>query len=304
MNVLLTGATGFIGSHVARALLESGNEVRAVVRSGSDRRRIEDIQSSLSFAEADLFDEEADLATIAKGTDACIHAAWYAEPGKYYHSKKNIDCVTGSLRLLEALAGAGCRRAVFIGTCFEYDFESGYLPEDARLDPDTLYAASKSSTAFLGAQLAKQLDVPFTWARLFYQYGPHEDERRLIPYVIRTLLDGNPAEVTTGRQVRDFMHVADVAAALVHVMESDLDGVVNIGSGEPVTVREIVSTIAGILEKEDLVRFGARPDNPTDPPFICANNERLRSTGWTPSYRLRDGLEETIAWWRESAVLQ
>lgn len=298
MKVLLTGATGFVGSQVARVLLARGHEVRASVREQSARDAVADIAGRIEWLNADLFaDEPAALASLTRGVELCIHAAWYAVPGQYLASSENLRCVAGSLRLLESLAEAGCRRAVFIGSCFEYDFDAGWLTETGPVRPQSLYAASKLSTRFMGEQLARLRGVEFAWARLFYLYGPFEDRRRLVPSVIDSLLRGQGVDVTRGTQVRDFLHVADVGAALAAVALSDLTGVVNVGSGQPVTVRQVVSTIESLTERPGLVRFGARADNPTDPPFVCADHRKLvQGTGWSPAFDLVGGLRQTIDW--------
>jgi len=300
MKVLLTGASGFIGSHVARELVERGVAVRAVVREGSSRERIEDLADRLETVTLDLFSaSEAELARLAEGTEVCIHAAWYAVPGEYLGSPENLRCVDGSLRLLGALSGAGCRRAAFIGSCFEYDFDPGYLSESGPVRPRSLYAAAKLATRFLGEQVAAARGTSWAWIRLFYQYGPFEDRRRLVPHVIETLMRGEPVPVTRGLQVRDFLHVRDVASAVVAVALGQLEGVVNVGSGQPVTVRQIVATLESLLGRPGAAQFGARPDNPTDPPFVCANNRRLvEATGWSPRYDLAGGLAETVEWTR------
>jgi UDP-glucuronate decarboxylase len=225
--------------------------------------------------------------------------AWYAVPGKYLSARENLDCVMGSQRLFLALGAAGCRRIVSVGSCFEYDFSHGHLSEATPTRANSLYAAAKTSTFLMGEQIAKEYGVPFAWPRLFYLYGPNEDPRRLVPFIITSLLRGEQANVTSGKQVRDFLHVEDVAAALAEVATSDLIGPVNVGSGIPVTVRTVVETIAQVLGRKDLVRFGARPDNPTDPPLICANNLKLTlGTGWKPKYDLATGLAQAISWWR------
>ncbi len=303
MRILVTGATGFIGSQIVRALVAGGHEVRATARDGSSRDRLGDLEQRVEWRKADLFaGDAADWSALCAGIDLCIHAAWYAVPGKYLEARENLDCVSGSLSLLTALAAAGVKRAIYVGTCFEYDFESGWLHESTPLKPTSLYASAKASTRLLAEPIARAGGVAFCWVRPFYQYGPFEDARRLVPHVIGTLLRGKPAEVTWGMQVRDFLHVADVGTAIAAAALSDETGIVNIGSGRPLTVRDIVSTIASILGCEELVRYGARPDNPTDPPFICADNRRLvAATGWAPAYDLRSGLEDTIAWWRGRA---
>jgi nucleoside-diphosphate-sugar epimerase len=140
--------------------------------------------------------------------------------------------------------------------------------------------------------------MQFAWARLFYLYGPHEDKRRLVASLITSLMRNEDINVTRGLQVRDFLHVEDAASAVVEVALSDIIGPVNIGSGVPVTIRKIVLFIAESLGRSELVHFGVRPDNPTDPPFICANNRKLvEGTHWSPKYMLEEGLKHTIKWW-------
>ena len=140
-----------------------------------------------------------------------------------------------------------------------------------------------------------------TWARLVYLYGPMEDARRLVPSVVRALLAGEPAAISPGQQVRDFLHVEDVAAALATLGQQNLDGVFNIGSGEPITVAEVALTLGRLCGRESLVRIGARPYASGDPMYVCADNARLRSTGWRPAYNLEAGLADSVRWWRDRA---
>lgn len=300
MNILLTGSTGFVGSQVARQLLQKGYAVRAHFLEGDDLSRISDIRDNLELLEGHLFDStENELADLCRNIDACIHSAWYAVPGKYLRASENLNCVHGSARLFTELGKAGCKRCVGIGTCFEYDSNYGFLSEDTPTKSTSLYAATKTSTFLIGDQLSKIYDMSFAWARLFFLFGPDEDTNRLIPYVINSLLRGERADMTSGYQVRDFLHVEDVASALISVMEREFSGPVNIGSGSPVTVREIVSMLAEILDRPDLINFGARPSNATDPPFVCANNSKLRSdTDWEPRYNLEEALRATVLWWK------
>jgi nucleoside-diphosphate-sugar epimerase len=300
VNILVTGATGFIGSQVVRDLVGRGHHVRASVIEGDDTSRVGDVAGAVDWVTLDLLKASRDeLVNLCDSVDACVHAAWYVEPGQYVHSTKNIDWVAMSLRMVEALADAGCSRAAFIGTCFEYDHRYGYLSESTPTAPWTLYGTAKRSTSLMAGQLASDRDVSFSWLRLFYQYGPYEYSQRLVPHVIRSLLRGEVAEIGSGAEIRDFLHVADVGSAIAEAVLSDCTGAINIGSGQPISVRDLVSEIAQQLDAEELVRFGARPDSPSNPPFICANNSRLvAEVGWHPRYTLEDGLRETIEWWK------
>ena len=136
------------------------------------------------------------------------------------------------------------------------------------------------------------------WARLFYLYGPYEDPRRLVPAVTLALLEGRSVPTTAGEQLRDFLHVDDVARALVAVAESDLVGAVNIASGRPVTVREIVERLGHLVGRPELVELGALPYAPGDPMVVAADVAKLAGTGFTPDWTLEEGLSDAVSWWK------
>ena len=214
MRILVTGAAGFVGASAVRRLVADGHTVGALVRPGSSRRRLDGVES-ITRIECDLADRAAlGQALSAWKPQACIHLAWYAVPGKYLDDPENLDCLAVSLGLLDLLAQAGCRHVVMTGTCAEYDTDLGYLRESGPTRPATLYAAAKLSLGIIAAIRAGQLGMTLSWARLFYLYGPHEDERRMVPSLIKALLDRKPFKASSGRQVRDYLHVDDVASAL------------------------------------------------------------------------------------------
>lgn len=284
MRVLLTGAGGFIGSQVARELLRRGHEVHATLRPTSDRRRLEGIDG--------LRIHPGGIDALPLQPDLAISLAWIATPGKYLTSPENRDCLEATRRLLAKLE---CR-ALVAGTCFEFDTSLGRLREDSPTKPTTLYAQCKDE---LRREVERRPDS--AWVRFFYQYGPGEDERRLVPSVVRSLLRGEEAKVSPGGQARDFLHVEDVASAVCAVAESRLSGCVNIGAGEAPTVKELVSTIGALVGRPELLRFGAVPYYEGEPMLIVADNAKLRSTGWSRRWTLEEGLRHTVDWWRARA---
>lgn len=299
MRVLLTGASGFIGAHVTRRLLAAGCDVAALVVPGDPLTRLHDVAERLTLLTGDL----NDLAVLRPALEswkpeACIHLAWYAEPGKYLHSPENLRALTASLNLLEELARIGCGQVVAAGTCAEYDTDRGFLREDGPTRPATLYAATKLSLCLIGQQMAAASGMNFAWARIFYPYGPQEDARRVVPALICSLMQGQPFPATRGEQVRDYLHVEDVAAAFWTLVEQGARGIVNVSSGFPVPMRQLMETIAELTGRHDLIQFGAVPYRDWEPRFICGDNQRLLALGWSPRYTQKAGLRQTIDWWQ------
>jgi nucleoside-diphosphate-sugar epimerase len=267
--ILLTGATGFVGRQLLRALSERGCRVLPVVREGKQGEVARGDAIETIVASPDIFAEDADWwARACRGVDTVIHAAWYAEPGQYLQSPKNQECLSGTLRLADGAVQAKVRRFVGIGTCFEYDLDAGRLGIETPLRPATPYAQAKvDAFKALSATLPRQ-GVAFAWCRLFYLYGEGEDSRRLVAYVRGRLQAGEPVELSSGSQIRDFLDVREAARMIADVALGSGEGPVNICSGKPVTVREVAERIAEEFGRRDLLRFGARPDNPADPPCV------------------------------------
>jgi nucleoside-diphosphate-sugar epimerase len=151
------------------------------------------------------------------------------------------------------------------------------------------------------AAWGKLQKLSWAWGRVFFLYGPGEHPDRLVAYVIRSLLGGRPARCASGKPVRDFMHVQDVAGAFVSLLDSEVQGPVNIASGQGVPLCDMVRRIADIQGKPNLVELGAIPDRPDEPASLVADVRRLRDeVGFAPTFTLDDGLAQTIQWWREN----
>lgn len=264
--VLLTGSTGFVGRQVLRALGVQNATVRLVIRKGADVPSEHTANIEKVIRTSDLFAESVNWwADVCKGVDTIIHVAWYTEPGQYLKSSKNLDCLIGTLKLAKGAIQARVRRFAGIGTCFEYDLSQGMLSIDTPLKPHTPYAGAKAA-AYLGlSQCLSAENIEFVWCRLFYLYGEGEDVRRLVPYIRTRLSSGKYAELTSGNQIRDFLDVNDAAGLIVDSALGSTQGVVNICSGIPVTVRQLAEKIADEYGRRDLLKFGVRQENQVDP---------------------------------------
>jgi nucleoside-diphosphate-sugar epimerase len=269
MTIALTGATGFVGRQILRALLLQGSDVRVLLRDPTKlideakHHRVEVFQTGDLFVES-----AARLALLLAGTETLIHAAWYAAPGKYLTSARNLDCLKGTLELARAFADVGGKRFVGIGSCAEYDLSAGVVSPDTALSPNTLYAACKASTFQVLRQLTSDLGISFAWCRLFYLYGEGEDDRRLVPYLRKQLAAGEEVLLTRGDQIRDFLDVREAGRVIADLALSEQQGAVNVCSGTGVTVRQLAESIADEFGRRDLLRFGVRPENLFDPQCV------------------------------------
>lgn len=295
-RVLITGATGFIGRHCLPALLERGYEVHAVGFNTPGG-----VLPGIQWHRANLLDvnQVSGLLHNLRPTHL-MHFAWYATPGRYWTAVENLSWLQASLALAQAFAQNGGQRLVGAGTCAEYDWRFGYCSEAMTpLMPATLYGICKNALQNVLDVFAKQAGLSAAWGRIFFVYGPYERPQRLVPSVINSLIKGEVARCSHGQQFRDFLHVADVAEAFVTLLESDVNGPVNIASGHPIALKDMISEIAARLGRPDLIHWGVVPTAPDEPPLLMADTRRLMGeVGWGPQHDLDNGLTQTIEWWQ------
>ncbi len=295
-RILVTGATGFIGSHILVPLCSRGFEVHTVGRTPP-------ANPNVVHHRLDLLDPRrtGEVVHAVRATHL-VHLSWCAEPGQFWHARQNLDWVSASLQLARLFADAGGRRVVVAGTCAEYAWGSGCLVEgESACNPTTLYGASKDALRRVLQTFGDVAQISVSWGRVFFLYGPGEKTGRLVSDAIASLLAGERLATSHGRQCRDFMHVEDAASAFASLADSDVTGVVNIGSGAAIPVRAILDQVAHETGRGDLIDFGARPLSPAEPDTIAASTKRLREeVGFRPVYDLARGIAQTVAWWRSA----
>lgn len=296
MTVLLTGARGFVGRQIAAALTAQGQTVHAMTSTGPD--------PSIpvhGWHRIDLMDAAAVAALMARVRPThLVHAAWDTTHGAFWTSDTNYAWVGASLDLVRAFREHGGQRLVIVGSCAEYDWQYGFCSETVTpLNPAHPYGVCKAALFGMTQAYARSHGLSLAWPRIFLLYGPHEGPKRLVPSVIRALLEGHTAACTDGRQLRDVMHVADAGNAIAALCSSNVTGAVNIGCGRPTALSDVTQEIARQLGRPDLLAMGALPSRPDDPPILIPDTRKLNfEIGFNPRYDLVDGIADAIAFWR------
>lgn len=298
-RVLVTGASGFLGRHVVGALVARGHEVHAV-----SRRDLPE-QSGVRMHVLDLLDSSGIEQLLEEVRPTyLVHCAWETTPGHYLHSMSNVHWVEASVRLLRRFIDRGGERSVFLGSCFEYEWGNGPLPEDTPRRASSVYGASKAALGELVNSLARLGHLDAAWVRPFFTYGPYEDPRRFASSVVISVLRGEPAPISHGRQRRDYMYAGDVGDAIAAVLESGVTGPVNIGTGEVTRIVDLARRLARQAGDEDLLAIGAIEARPDEPEEILADVSVLRErVGWRPPYGHDKGVALTVDYWRSELEL-
>lgn len=295
-KVLLTGATGFIGHHCLEPLKARGYEVHAV-----SSKPMKAGATGVHWRQANLLEPGAAKALLAEVKPThLLHLAWFVVPGKLITAPENFAWVRASMELVQEFAAQGGKRLTVCGSGYEYDWNYGYCSEKLTpAVPNTVYGSCKQALNLLVQSFAAQNALSAAWGRVFFLYGPNEHPQRLVSSVILSVLKGDPAKTSHGRQIRDYMHVQDVADGMVALLDSEVTGSVNVSSGQATTLREIVLTIGRLMGKPELIQLGAIPARANDTPLVVGENLRLlNEVGWKQRYDLEAGLQQTIDWWR------
>jgi nucleoside-diphosphate-sugar epimerase len=301
-RILVTGATGFIGSNLTRRLAVEGSAVAVVVRPNSRTWRLGNVISRTTVLTADLSDA-AGVQQVFRDfrPDVVYHVAAAGVDPQVQDAQAMLHSnVLGSWNVALAAQKVGVVRIIFTGTAGVYEDSDSPLRETSSLNPRTMYAASKVTAWFLTEALLRESGISNVNLRLFTTYGPGDWPGRLIPHVILKATRNEDIELTSGWQSRDFVYIGDVVEAFIRAGSGNGgSGVINIGSGHASTVRDVVGTIMELTGSKSKAMFGALPHRKDEIRHVCADVTRVREVlGWEPETSLADGLGKTIEWIR------
>lgn len=286
-KVLLTGATGLIGKEALQPLLDAGFEVFAI----STKDQVS--KENINWIKADIFDfEQIKKVFLEIKPEYLLHFAWVAS-GDYLSSETNYKLVDASMNMLKAFKENNGKRAVFAGTCFEYEFKNEPLKENDRLNPKTVYAQCKNELREKAEEYCQNNGISFGWGRIFYVYGHQENEKRLTPHLINSIKDKKSVVINCGTLVKDYMYTKDVASAFVKFLDSNVSGCVNICTSIGISLEDYSKTIAKKLNGENFLVI--KNEATGQPPAIIGDNSRLvNEIKFSPKFNLDEALNEIL----------
>jgi len=309
-KILVTGAGGFIGSHLTEYLVEKGHKVKAFVRYNSRNfwgwleksKYIDDVE----IYSGDIRDYDSVYESM-KGIDYVFHlAALIGIPYSYYsplaYIKTNIE---GTYNILQSARELGTKRVIHTSTSEVYG-TAQYIPIDEKhpINPQSPYSATKASADYLAKTFYLSFSLPVTIVRPFNTFGPRQSARAVIPTIISQALKGKK-EIELGNidSSRDFSYVLDIVEGMykIGLHEKSLGEIINLGTAKDISIHNLVTLISKLTNIELKIKVDSkriRPEKSEIRRLVCDYSKAKNLTGWKPRYTLEEGLKKTIDWIR------
>ncbi len=312
MNILVTGAAGFIGSHLTEELVKRGHRVKAFIRYNSSGSwgwlETSPLKNEIEVYQGDIRDYDGVKESL-KNIDIVFHLAAligipYSYKSPLAYIKTNIE---GTYNILKGSMEQGVKKIIHTSTSEVYG-TAIYVPIDEQhpLQAQSPYSASKIGADQLALSFYRSFDLPVAVARPFNTYGPRQSARAIIPTVITQILSGKECiELGNLYPTRDLNYVKDTVEGLMAIAFSDrtIGEVINIGSGKEISIRELVLLISRIMNKKIEIKQDKqrlRPEK-SEVERLCCDNTKIKNlTNWQSHYSLEEGLKETINWFSEN----
>jgi nucleoside-diphosphate-sugar epimerase len=306
VRIFLTGGTGFVGSHAARALLSEGtHDVALLIRPEANAWRIAELLPHVQVIAGDLRQPNAWASPLRRfRPEAVVHLAWSGVLNRARNEPQQDDNIRSVVDCVRLAHSAGARHWIGLGSQAEYGPCGERIDETTPTRPTTRYGQAKLAACRQAEQLCRSLGLRFAWLRLFSCYGPQDDPSWMIPYVARALLRGERPAVTAGEQCWDYLYVSDAAEAIRRTtLTPGAEGIFNLASGRPQTVRRIIEWIRDRIDPGLVVGFGEVEYRPDQVMRMEASIDRLRrAAAWEPTVDLQAGLANTVAWCRDQVA--
>ncbi|MGB7604152.1 MAG: SDR family NAD(P)-dependent oxidoreductase [Lutisporaceae bacterium] len=302
-NIIVTGANGFIGSHIIKRMVEEGAKVSIIVRESSDLWRIEEQLPYVNVIKGDMKDEEiVQKSVIALKPDYVFHMAAYGVDFRQQdYAEAAKSNILGTINLLNAIRKTGgCSKFLYSGTSMQYGNKEGIITEEMKLTPSNIYGSTKAAATMIAHQIAAENDISIITLIPFGVFGENEGSHKFFPHIILSILNNEDVDLTSCEQYRDYCYIENIVDGflLAALDKKHNNAMFNIGSGRIYQLKYYVDMIFKLMDTKQKARYGALEYRKNDlwcpEPNVSEIMDKLK---WEPQISLEDGLQRTISWY-------
>jgi nucleoside-diphosphate-sugar epimerase len=284
MKILIIG-NGFLGSAICERLESDGYEILVFARTWHAEIKSQQVLG-------DIFNFEEFVKVLNWKPQVIVHTAWLTTPGVYRSDPSNREYANFTINLARSLVDSNVEHFIALGTCAEYGLQDG--PSTAgrtKLSPTSLYAQQKVVAFRSARDLLRDTDVRFTWVRIFYPYGPNQNEKRLIPRLMNAIKNDESFALSDTSSVYDWITTRDIAFAISWIITKELPEEIDIGTSVGYTNLELMKTLEMLLQRNHKFTSYETHDFGLNEVFVASKDSPLLTSGWMPSDSLIQGLE-------------